>query len=76
MTPRPALTVEIGPAPNVPGCTCDRDDDSWTDEPVEMPMCDYHEKRLRHLRWETLACLVIDYEAVIHAAIQVGRSGR
>lgn len=66
------------PAPNLPECSCDRDDDSWVGEPVEMPLCPLHEKRLRHLSWESLACLVIDYEAALattppglaHAAIE------
>lgn len=57
---------EVGPAPNIPECTCDRKDDSWVGEPVDMPLCPYHEKRLRHLSWETLACIVIDYEAALH----------
>ena len=50
--------------PNVPECTCDRDDD---EDEAPRVFCDYHEARLRHLRWDTLACIVIDYEAVLHA---------
>jgi predicted nucleic acid-binding Zn ribbon protein len=50
--------------PNVPECTCDRDDD---EDEAPRVFCDYHENRLRHLRWDTLACIVIDYEAVLHA---------
>jgi predicted nucleic acid-binding Zn ribbon protein len=50
--------------PNVPECTCDRDDD---EDEAPRVFCAYHEDRLRHLRWDTLACIVIDYEAVLHA---------
>lgn len=65
--------------PNVPECTCDRDDDSWVGEGIEMPMCDYHEKRLRKLSWESLACIVIDYEAalaVVGPRLPMGQEGR
>lgn len=53
-------------SPNIPECKCDRDDDSWVGEPVPMPLCPFHEKRLRHLSWETLASMLIDYEATLH----------
>lgn len=58
-----AEAAAAGAAENVPGCTCDRDNED-TDEP--FPFCRLHEERLRRLRWETLALLVIDYEAVLH----------
>lgn len=60
------------PAPNVPDCTCDRDDDSWVGERA-MPLCPYHEDRLRHLSWESLACMVIDFEAALSALAAGGR---
>lgn len=63
------------PAPNVSECTCDRDDDSWVGEPVDMPLCPYHEKRLRHLSWESLACMVIDYEAALAALPEAAGTG-
>jgi len=53
-----------GPAPNIEGCTCDRDDESWVGEPGPMPLCPKHEY-LRKLSWESLACMVIDYEATL-----------
>lgn len=62
-TPTPA----DAPAPNVPGCTCNRNDDSWVGEdvPVSVWMCPYHLRRLEALSWATLACMVIDYEAAL-----------
>ena len=54
-------------APNIPGCTCDRDDTSWVGEDVPMPLCSRHDW-LRKLSWESLACIAIDYEAALVAA--------
>ena len=48
---------------NIPGCTCDREDVLWVGEEGEMPLCPLHEKWMRPLSWESLACLVRDYEA-------------
>jgi hypothetical protein len=61
------------PSPNVPGCTCDRDNED-TEEP--FPFCDMHEERFRPLRRETLALLVIDYEAVLHEAAAAARKAK
>ncbi len=57
------------PAPAIPGCTCDPD--SATDDDGNLVMCDLHEPMLRHLRWETLASLVIDYQAFMRHALAV-----
>ncbi len=57
------------PAPAIPGCTCDPD--SATDDDGNLVMCDLHEPMLRHLRWETLASLVIDYHAFMRHALAV-----
>jgi hypothetical protein len=51
------------PGPNVSGCTCDRDDDSNDDGPIAL--CPMHEDRLRFLRWDTLAGMVIDLSAAL-----------
>ncbi len=57
------------PAPAIPGCTCDPD--SATDDDGNLVMCALHEPMLRHLRWETLASLVIDYQAFMRHALAV-----
>ena len=51
-------------APNVPGCTCDRDDGS--NPGGQIALCPMHVEALLHLRWDTLAAMVIDYQAAIH----------
>ena len=55
----------LAAAPNVPGCYCDRDDDSNEDGPIRL--CDMHEKALRPLRWDTLASAFVDFQAAVVA---------
>lgn len=69
--------------PNVPGCTCDRDDDSMVDEPWDSPwdtpMCDMHRQKYGHLQWRTLLAIVIDQEAALHVLaprLPMGPEGR
>lgn len=54
-----------GRAPNVPGCSCDRDD-----ETVPGVLCQYHERIYRGLTRNTLAMMLVDVDAamVAHAA--------
>ena len=44
--------------PNVPGCTCDRND-----EDEDIRLCPKHEAMLRPLRWDTVAAMYVDVEA-------------
>ena len=60
----PALEALVraveGPGPNVPGCSCDRDD-------PDSDLCLFHQDRLDKLRRETLVSMIVDYEASIVA---------
>ena len=48
--------------PNIPGCACDRDDDSSVGD-EELLLCPMHDRQLRRLGRDALTSMLIDYEA-------------